>query len=336
MDMRPGTRSVSRGGLTAGRACAASVLAGAVLLEGCGAQRAAGEGAVPGCVEPGRPIQASLVERIVGGIREGHGGAGPGPRQIQFAGPTEVAASIDEIYVADAPRRVVFRVQRMMQTVAGFVAHSGDPRTGLFVDRDRTVYLGDPPNERVVRYDDRGTELQVYREPAALTQPVDVVVHRGRIYVADGLHAHIVVFSGLGGFVDVFGERVARGDPFSSINALAAGPDGLYALDPAARAVHVMDAEDGLHRYSLGGEMLGLPRGLAVDEFNRVFVADGAGETVRVFRRGLSQGQQGMELLTGSHFMRITDLWIDDAGRLYVADADGGSIDVFAVPPVCR
>lgn len=328
--MRPGRHSGLRG------LCAAWVLAGAMLLAGCGAQRAAGEGAAPGCVTPGMPIEASLVERIVGGIREGDGAFGAGPRQIQFAGPTEVAASVEEIFVADPPRRTVFRVQRMMQTVAGFVAHSGDPRTGLFVDRDRTVYLGDPPNERVVRYDDRGIELQVYREPTALTRPVDVVVHHGRIYVADGLHAHIVVFSGLGGFVDVFGERVAEGDPFSSIDALAAGPDGLYALDPAARAVHVVDAEAGRHRYSLGGDKLGLPRALAVDEFNRVFVADGADERIRVFQQGLLSGQQGMELLTGSHFMRITDLWIDDVGRLYVADADSGSVDVFAVPPVCR
>jgi len=170
-----------------------------------------------------------------------------------------------------------------------------------------------------------------------LKRPADVTMadEGAELYVVDGLRSEIVVFSSLGNVLRILGKRGDRPDPFHNTVALAAGPDGLYVLDALARKVQVIDPRDGALNYSLGDTGLRLPAAFAVDRFNRVFVADQFDNAIKVFQRDLPAEAQGQSLATAAGFQRITDLWLDDQGRLHVADADGGRIQVLHIPAPC-
>lgn len=319
--------------------CLAAVMA----LAGCAAPAPSGK---PGagqsqCSAPASPLQATLLDTIDGGPVRIDPLIGSESRvrgtRITLVRPTQVAAAGNDLFVTDTTRRTVFRIDRGSHAVSTFGPAGRDEGGGLHVDRGLNVYVGDPANRRVVQYTRTGSVVKIFRDEIRLKRPVDITMpdDETELFVADGLQGEIAVFGRLGGVSRVLGERGDRPAAFRAITALTSGPDGLYLVDTLARKVQVIDPRDGSLHYSLGGAGLRLPVALAVDRFNRVFVADGFNNSIQVFQRDLPAAAQGQALATAAGFLRITDLWLDDEGRLHVADADAGRIQVLHIPRPC-
>jgi len=321
--------------------CLAAVIA--LVLAGCAAPAPSGKSAAsePQCPPPGSPLQATLLDTIDGGPIQIDPLLGSESRvrgaRITLARPTQVAAAGNDLFVTDTARRTVFRIDRASHAVSTFGPTGADEGGGLYLDRGLNIYVGDPANRRVVQYTRTGSVARIYRDDIRLKRPVDVTMSddETELFVADGLHGEIVVFSGLGSVSRVLGERGDRPIAFRAIAALASGPDGLYVVDALVHKVQVIDPRDGALIYSLGDTGLRLPAALAVDRFSRVFVADQFNNAIKVFQRDLPAEAQGQPLSTAAGFQRITDLWLDEEGRLHVVDADAARIQVLHIPRPC-
>lgn len=150
-----------------------------------------------------------------------------------FYSPSDVAVNSDGIvYVADADNA---RVQ--MFTDQGIYLHSfgeegtgrgedqaslsqfGEP-TALAIDRQDRVHVVDPPNQRVVTFDDRGQPIQVI---IGLSDPVDVAVdEQNNIYVADNTCHCVLVYGSDGRLLLRFGSSGDGPGQLGTIRSLAA------------------------------------------------------------------------------------------------------------------
>ncbi|HSW51589.1 MAG TPA: NHL repeat-containing protein [Sulfuricaulis sp.] len=305
-----------------------------MVLAGPGCAAGAREGAARGCVAAGAPFQVMPLATLRGGLAQTDPftRVPPPERIINLLQPVQVAVTANDVFIADLGRRELLRADRAQQTFSRFAPLP--PRAGgVAVDRWSSVYVTEPAQRRVAEYRRDGSPAQVYTDVTSLSNPVDVAIGPSdRVYVADAGGARVVVFNRLGQVVQLIGEKAGRPNPFRSVAALAAGPEGLYVLDPLARQVHALTFE-GESRFSFGESSLRLPVSLAVDRFERVFVADQADNTIRVFEPKQTGGTLGRRI-EGVRFQRLNDVWVDDTGLLYVADAVAG-VSMLRVPPPC-
>ena len=251
------------------------------------------------------------------------------PPRINLRVPVAVAASPGTIYIADAGHKAVFRYERASNSISLFTTLPGaDFSTRLFLDEDLSLYVLDQFNAEILQFDPSGRLVQRFANSAELPQPVAVTVSRGRreILVADGLRGHVLAFDQLGGIASVFGSRADDALRFDQIIAMARGGEGIYIVDKLQHRVHHLRAG---RQQSFGGDELISPGQIAVDDYNRVFVADKAGTTIKVFQAG-----KRINAPAGPGFQQITGLWAD-SGFLYVADVQRASIDIFQIVPPC-
>ncbi|MDX1697547.1 MAG: NHL repeat-containing protein [Thiohalobacterales bacterium] len=262
----------------------------------------------------------------------------PDRKYVPLTRPVAVAALADTLYIADAGQRAVIRYNRSTQT--GSVLATVPEltvRAGLFIDRAYTLYLAEPESAMVTVYDIDGNPYQTLRNDTELPQPVAVVTSTGgdEILVGDELAAHILVFNRGGTLVRSIGTGTGTAVDFQSVVAMAAAPDQLYVSDRTGRQVHAL-ALDGTYRFGFGREELQSPGALAVDDHNRVYVADNGDSTIKVYRGGLLEAVVGAPRdPVGLGFQVISSLWESD-GLMYVADAGRASIDILKVVPPCE
>jgi hypothetical protein len=265
-------------------------------------------------------------------------GAGDQLNRVRLISPVAVAAQASDVYIADVGHRTIFKYDRGTQTIRVFVALPDmNTLTRLYVDRALSLYVTDPVGAEVVQYDIDGRPLQSFRNSTELTRPAAAVVDdaRGEILVGDRLSARILVFNRGGLVVQAIGAGVDDGVYFQSIVGMALGTDQLYVVDQAGRQVFAL-AGDGSLRYTFGSENLVLPGAIALDAFNRVFVADNGDRTIKVFRGGALEAVVGASGdPAGLRFNEISDLWAGD-GLLYVADPARASVEVLRIEPPCE
>jgi len=102
-------------------------------------------------------------------------------------------------------------------------------------------------------------------------------------------------------------------------------------VDRLAQQVVVFDF-DGRVRFAFGEAGLVQPRAIAVDREGRVFVADDADATIKVFVDGELVARAGGRTPGPLRFGRIDGLAVD-ANLLYVADATSARVPVLLVAP---
>lgn len=123
------------------------------------------------------------------------------------------------------------------------------------------------------------------------------------------------------------------------------GGDAFYFPDTAIRdrqgRIYVSDSvddrvavfsKDGKFQYEIGG--MSLPRGMAIDEDQKLYVVDAIGQAVGVFD---VSGDQAKPLFTfgdfgmgDGQFNYPNDIALDGTGRLYIADRASDRIQVWA------
>jgi DNA-binding beta-propeller fold protein YncE len=148
----------------------------------------------------------------------------------------------------------------------------------------------------------------------------------GDIFVADSTDARVVVFEPYGRVIRRFGETKLQ-----SVAAMVAGPLGLYVVDRLAQQV-VVFGYDGSVRQSFGEGVLVQPRAIAVDAAGRVFVADDADQTIRVFLDGEHIANAGGQGSAPGRFGRIDALAVD-GNLLAVADSLNARVQLLLVSP---
>lgn len=265
-------------------------------------------------------------------------GPAPAAKYLPLTMPVAVAALADTLYIADAGLHAILRFDRGTQTASQLASVPElSMRAGLYVDRAYTTYLAEPDMAAVSVFDIDGNPLQMLRNDMELPQPVAVVTSTGgdEIFVGDELAAHILVFNRNGTLTRTIGTGTGADLRFQSVTALASGPDQLYVADRSGHQVHAL-APDGTYRYAFGRDELKAPGALALDDHNRIYVADTGDSTIKVYRGGLLEAVVGAPNdPLGVGFQVIASLWQSD-GLLYVADSGRGSVDILKVVPPCQ
>lgn len=312
---------------------APAILAVAMLAGCAGALDPAGS---TQCVEPGQPLQASLVSVIRSGIVRDEelsaASIGAAPQAMQLVRPEQIAVSGPDVYIADTGVGAVLRTDRMGSTFARIATLPATRIGGLAADRLGDVLIALPADSSVRLFPRGGGPARSIGEASALASPADVVTDGvGRIDVADALGARVVRFNRIGQVTGIIGERGDRPGPFTSATALALDEGALYVLDGVARKVHVMPITGAPHVLDLGAEAR-FPGALAVDRWGRIFVADRGRRALTVLQGAVPQiGDLGGT----PPLQQPTDVAVDDSGLVYVADGPAAAVYVFAVPRPC-
>ena len=247
---------------------------------------------------------------------------------LPWLSPTAVAVRGNYMYVVDGGRRQIFQVDLAQQTMMPFADFSAGAVSGITVAPDLSLYVADINARQVFHFSVDGRLLQTFGNSAEVARPVAVSLDEasGRIWVADSLYNHVVVFNSLGRVLSVLQSRAGR-----SIAGMAIGTDGVYLIDRLSRQIVVI-GQDGADRYTLGKDTLKDPGAIAVDRFNRVFVSDSFDSKIKIYEHGQLVASVGGSGATPATFNRITSLWIEQ-NMLYVTDSLNARIQTFLVAP---
>ena len=225
-------------------------------------------------------------------------------------------------------------------TYKGTFAGGLDTPSGITVDGKGDVWVTDSGANRVIEYSASGKKLREFGRTGSgagdLNDPTAIAVDAsGNVYVADTGNNRAEEFTGLGKFVRAY--STANGVGFENPQGVAVdGKGDLYISDTENNRVVEFSAA-GVYVQAVTSGMSG-PEGLAFDATGDLWVAN-AGQ----YDEG---GEQAVELSTsGSVLIRIggdtssnlgglsnpSDLALDAAGHLFIADPDYSLVDEFDV-----
>jgi hypothetical protein len=245
-----------------------------------------------------------------------------------FLSPVAVAARAQVVYVADAGRRQVYRIdltQQAMSVFAPFAAPAAGASAAMLAAPDQSLFVADSAARQVLQYSIDGRVLRRFINQADLARPVGLVQDdAGGLLVADSLYRHVLRFSSLGRALDALKPDEAR-----SIEGLVGDPATLYLLDRLGRQVVVVTG-DGQLLDTIGKGVLAMPSALALDRRQRLLVADQLDNTIKVFEHGqlVEPGPNP------PRFGRIAALTIE-GDTVYVADSARARVVQLALAPPC-
>lgn len=247
--------------------------------------------------------------------------------------PVTVGAYGGTVYLFDAGTGIFYRYDRHQETLRELPkisrALKGVP-TGITVTPDYSFYVADPAGRQVIHGSLDGQVLRLLSDDANLANPVAAVFDEfGRqLLVADSLFDHVVSFNHEGWPLFAFGERGMGPEQSQVITDMAAGPLGLYLLDRNPQ-VKVYTPQ-GKFLFGFPRREVASPTAIAVDLHDRVYVADGFDDTIKVYVQGAYVGEFGGTGTSPGRFRFITDLHIDQH-LLYVADSMNARVQVFMI-----
>lgn len=256
---------------------------------------------------------------------------GTGGRQVGYA--AAVAASGGFVYVVDVassalvlldPARSDLRVLRPLK----------DPNTnGLHVSIDQVIEVVDHYNRAVIELDQSGWERRRFMDSQLIPTPVDVTQTNwgSTVLIADGVSQRLAMFDAMSNPTGLFTTTLSPVAVAASITAIAATVDSVFVLDSASREVTQLDL-NGRPVATYGEDALLAPVALAVDECNRLFVADGHPGGLFISSPEF-YGTGARAALPPEITPAVTDLWID-GNTLYIAAGPLG-VYVMAADPPC-
>lgn len=261
-----------------------------------------------------------------------------------FQAPARMAPGpAGRLYVTDPGRgRVLVRADDGRVVDQG--TELGNP-VSVAADGAGRIFVGDGAAGRVSVYTDRWARIHdVGQGDGEFAFPGDLAVDpaTGNLFVADTRAHRVKVYDPGGRPLFGFGEPGSAEGQFQF-------PAGIF-VDAAAGEVLVADqlnyriqifGLDGSFRACIGATTSGflsrtsqieVPQGLWVDHAGRIYVADALVGAVKVIDRGgATLGTIGSFGDGPGQMRNPTDLAIDAWGRLFVASAGGGRIEMFGL-----
>ena len=210
---------------------------------------------------------------------------------------------------------------------------------GVATDSRDRVYVFNRGEHPMIVFDADGNFLDAWGEGLFTNAHGIYIGSDDRIYAADNFDHTVRIFSPDGTVLKTLGEKDRPsdtgfvpgrtpvqygGDPFNRVTNVALDSAGsLYVADGYGNArVHKFTA-DGEHLFSWGEPGSGpgefrLPHAIAIDEDDRVIVADRENSRIQVF------SSKGDYLTEWTGISRPDDIFIDDAaGIMHIAELGG-------------
>lgn len=257
--------------------------------------------------------------------------------------PVGVAATADgeRIYVAESGGdRLIHAFDRDGNEVFSFAPpNSTTPARApvyISVDAAGLVYVSDRIRRSVEIYDAGGNYQATMTPPVNDGwQPMGVRLEGDGFYFTEltkGKH-RVILTTKDGKLITQFGRESDAGGPtdFLYPNSTAVDARGrLYVSDSNNGRVQVFD-KSGTYLFSIGG--LSVPRGMVIDQDDRLYVVDAISHDIKVYDTSVDKvallfsfGDFGVN---DGEFNYPNDIAIDSTGRLYVADRVNNRIQVW-------
>ncbi|MBI4936938.1 MAG: hypothetical protein HY846_01720 [Nitrosomonadales bacterium] len=249
-----------------------------------------------------------------------------------LAFPSSVAVRGPDLYIADSGARKIYRFDPALQVLSAVAGMDATSRTRLQVGPDQTLFVLDAGSSTILHFDRAGRLLETLSDPQASASLEEFAVEEfsGQIVASDRRSGRLVAIdpaSWISRILPPGGERRP-----ASWGALANKGGNTYAVDRSCSCVIAMD-EEGRVRERIGEGTLVQPRGLAADQYGRLFVADAFNQTLWVYLHGERIANFEARKL---HITEFGSLAADE-GALYIADGPGGQVAVFHIrPPSAR
>ena len=196
--------------------------------------------------------------------------------------------------------------------------------TGIDVDHDNQLYIGNRNNNRIEVVETDGTFVKQIGA-GHLSQPRGVTVHNKHVFVAENGKHRISVFTLDGQLIRTIGSHGSGPGQFSDPRSVAFAPeeDGdMYVLDRNNSRVQVFSA-NGVHQREFGKGQLRSPKGIICTTDHHVLVADYSNRRVVIFN---TMGELIHSFQVGSCPYCLT---IDHSGDLLVTLCDAHQVAVF-------
>lgn len=205
-----------------------------------------------------------------------------GARFVSPIGITQGAR--DEILVADAELRSVFRLNRKGTLVGEFGHDILERPTGLARDAQRgRVYVADTRAHDIKVFDDDGQLMNVIGQrgegDGEFNFPTHLAFVAGKLYVTDTMNSRIQIFDPDGNFISKFGKLGLNvGNLVRPKGVAVDSASNIYVIESLYDNLLVFDNK-GRTLLGLGGSGKGigefyLPSGVWIDSHDQVYIAD--------------------------------------------------------------
>jgi hypothetical protein len=240
----------------------------------------------------------------------------PGGGGMQLGYAAAIAAAGGFIYIIDAAAPGLVSLDAVSGEIRFLHELRDANTTGLYVSTDAIIQVVDRYNHAVLEVDQSGWVRRRFSDSRLIPAPVDVTQTNwgSTILIADELRQRLAMFDSMSNPTGLFTTTLSPVAVAASIKAITA----------TANYVFVLDAH--------GEDALLAPVALAVDECQRIFVADGHSDGLFVTSPEF-YGSNTRAALPPEVTPAVTDLWIE-SNMLYVAAGNLG-VYVMAIDPPC-
>ena len=253
-----------------------------------------------------------------------------------------VASSGERIYVADSGGdRMIHVFDRDGNAIFNFATPNSKPsgRAPVYIalDNARNVYVSDRIRHAVDIYDENGKFKSTLKPPTTDGwAPLGVRSVGANLLFTDVTNGkHRVLQLTEDGRVVLQFCREGNGlgtDELWFPNSVVADAQGrVYVSDSNNARIQVLDL-NGNWLFTLRG--FSLPRGLAIDEDQRLYIVDGIGQLVRVFDVSGERPEALFDFgdfgIGDGEFNYPNDIAVDKTGRIYIADRASNRLQVWA------
>jgi DNA-binding beta-propeller fold protein YncE len=260
------------------------------------------------------------------------------PKGFKFDLVTAVATDKDDnLFIFHRGSRPVAIFDKNGKFLRSWGRDEVETAHGLRIDHEGNVWTTDLDRHQVIKHDPNGKVLltlgKAYNSgttPATFDSPADVAIApNGDIYVADGYgNSRVVKFNKEGKYLKEWGKPGKGPGEFDLVHAIVLDAKGrVYVGDRENDRIQVFDA-DGKFLEQWRG--IGAPFGLFLQGGQRLLVADGRGDLVRLLDlSGKVLGRFGQKGKGPGQFLLAHGICADSRGVVYVTEADGDRVQKF-------
>ncbi|MCX6181438.1 MAG: T9SS type A sorting domain-containing protein [Bacteroidetes bacterium] len=205
---------------------------------------------------------------------------------------------------------------------------------GIAVDAADNMYIVDQGNNRIQKFDSKGSYLLEWKIPVISTPSLQgiAVDATGYVYVFEGFTNQIYKFDATGAYKMQWGNYGSKDGEFSGAKGLAVdGAGNVYVADAGNNRIQCFDSEGKfLLKWGNVDAMQG-PTGIAVSAGGDVYVTDAIKNEVQMYKANgaflLKWGVAGSK--TGE-FNGATGIAVDAAGDVCVVDNGNSRVQKFS------